>query len=449
MSNTIFGMPTPAQVIKAMDAYLPQFAVLYAQMGVNAPTETNTAAALADTARSVLLGDGGSNLGLGHPGLESKLRDTANAIVMQSRGDMFYKMGLNGLFEALSAEIQTALPSGWDLTPGGIHALDGYLLRVNGAHSGVPTTPAAAGTVAAVNNSLGAIPPVVVGSAPILVHTLVGARDCDESLPSPNGTQVALAGANNAYTYTLAGTVPVGTTKVRMYRTFLGGAIKYWIKDIAVTAGASYPVITVYENDATLRTDILPPSWMQAPLLPEHAALFAWVYGSLIQSNVGSGLNDARPLQYGQMLSPENIVLDRSDDFAGGSPASSLEFGRHVIGTGYSAGAIRTANAAESNALGFAGSLGNGTTGIQARVISALNATGTVTITYTYFDAANGWGSVQTQAAAVSGAFSGTAVGSLAVWAIPAGRIVRSITVVSATTGIASGTLVFEGKQPR
>lgn len=444
MANTLLGAPSVADVQLFMDTLATHLKATYSTLGLNAPsTESGTFAIKANTAYNTLLGDGASLYGLSNPAWKSLIKDPMAAFKKAFRWDVLYARlmgGIAGTIGTLDSQVSANLPSGWTFTSSTIlHPFDAWLMRANAANSGVPATPAAAGTVAAANTSGGGLATVLVGSAPRIKHTLVGASSWLESLPSAAGTQTAIASPNNSYTYTIAGTVPSGVTAVRVYRQLMGGSGNYyWDQDVAATAGASYPSITLTQPDILLRQDWQPPSWFQIAMVPEAAALFALAYATQGTNNI-----DNQPLVYstGSMLSESNVAVGNSNAFLGlGNVAQHAEFGNSVL-TGaatqtYTAGSLLTANNTARNAQGFAGSIG-----VQARVTTALAAAGTVTISYTYYDATNGWGSVQTQTG-ISATFGAATLGSLATFTITAGRIVRSVTV-TAVSGFSSATGAF------
>lgn len=462
MANTLLGAPTVAQVQLLTDQQASIFKTAWPLLGMNAPGESGTIEAAINSAIIKILGDGGSNPGLGNPDWEAQIKDALAAERGAFRADVAFARALRtqpGLLASLDSRVRSNLPSGWAFTNGTVlHPFDAWLTRINGAYgasaaaNGTALAPGSAGTVAAVNNANGALPVVSAGSAPRIVHTLVGSADWQESLPSAQATQTAIALPNNAYTYTLSGTVPAGVTKLRIYRGYVGGGagIYYWDQDVAVVAGNAWSgyVATIKNPDSLLRIDWTPPVWASCFIVPEAAALWALSLATARQGGL-----DNLPLAFKDenMLSPWNVILGRSDAFMGiGNVAQASQYSETTL-TGAAtfttvAGTIQGTNNPAGNVQGFAGGIG-----IQARVTTALAAAGTVTISYTFFDSVHGWGSVQTTSG-VTATFGGTTVGSLATWTIPNDAngkplIIQSVTV-TAVSGFSSGTGKFILESP-
>lgn len=448
MADTNTGALTAAQTITYMDALASVFKAQYANIGIGASTESGTLALKAMAARAAILGDGSTLYGVGNAVLQANVKDALASLVSNSRYDAFFASRCRSLVTAIESQIQSNLPSGWTFTGSAqTHALDSHLLRLNAMNADVPTTPASAGTLTAATTAGGGIATCASGSGPRVVHTLVGANLWNESLPSAQATQVALAGSQNSYTYQVSGTVPTGATYMRIYRGYVGGgsSIYFYDQQVAVTPGGSYPAVTITQPDNALRLDWTPPSWASCLMVPEAAAVFALAFASAAGST-GAAVN---PLVFssGGQLSANNVVLTPSSGFVGiGNPAQTAIFGTKVVGTGYTQGAIASANLYSTNTQGFVGA-GGAANIIQARVTSALNAAGTLTITYSYYDASHGYGSAQSTTSA-SATFSGTAVGSTAVITIANGRIVTAITATTDTT-TTSGTYILEAVAPR
>lgn len=449
--NTIKGILSPADILLHCDALAAVIKQIAPSLGRNAPNESGTGAYLAHIARLTTLGNGSSTYpGLNNPDVKANVRAEMDALVGLLSYDKLFAKIKRPLSE-LDGMVTRGIPTGWSFvdTTNRQHPFDLYLSRLNGAASAPVAGTPTAGTLTAANSTSGRMTECSGSSRPYLVHTLVGANSWKESLPSGNATQVTIAAPNNSYTYQISGTVPSGVYYVRIYRGYYGdssGDPKYWVKDYAVTAGDSYPAIPIYEADAELRTDIQPPSWCQALMIPELALWYALVFATAPESDA--------PMQYqsGGMLSAENVMLGElvmssvSQILGLGNIRQHGLFGTYIVGTGWTAGSILTANNYAGNAQGFGGAYGTGTGGLQARVTSALNAAGTVTLTYGYYDSTNGWGSIQSGVGLVSDSFSGTAVGSTANWDIPAGRIVRSATVTAVGGGLTSGTFEVEAQ---
>jgi hypothetical protein len=442
MASTQTGAPSTADIILCMDAFASQLKPQYGNIGLAAPGDTSSYAYLAANGTSKILGDGSTNYWLSNSVLKAKLKDPLAAWQGRSRYDSI-TAALRDAITVIESQISGNLPSGWIFTGATqTHSLDSYLLRANAANANVPTTPASAGTLTATTNAAGSIATCSSGNGPRVVHTLVGASGYNESLPSALATQVALSGSQNAYTYQIASTVPAGVTFVRVYRGYVAGGanIYYYDQQVAVTPGSSYPAITIAQPDSQLRTDWVPPSWLSCLMSPESAAVFALAFASASQQS-GAAVN---PLVFssGGQLSPDNVFLTPSNGFLGlGNQSQSGVFGVDVVGTGYTAGTIATANSYLQNIQGFAGA-GGVANCLQARVTSVLDAAGTVAPTVTFFDAAHGYGNVQTATLAAA-TFSGTAVGQAAVFTVTNGRLIRTVTGVANVT-TTSGQYLLE-----
>jgi len=449
MADTSTGVPSAAALLTLSDALASMFKGQYANLGLGASTESTTLAAYAKSARAKILGDGSTLYGLGNAPLQAALKDPLASLAASARYDSLFATYCRSIITAVNSSIQTNLPkdsatgTSWQFTSStNLSALDSYLLYLNALNSGVPTTPAAAGTLTAATVAGGGLASAASGSAYYVVHCLVGASDWMVSLPSAEATRVTLANGNNAYTYQIAGTVPSGVRYVAVFRGLVGGSSGTWYLDTrtAVTAGESYPAITISNPDSALRTDWTPPSWAQCLWVPESAAIFA-LANATATSGTGAAMN---PLVFtsGLQLSPNNVACTPSSGFLGiGNPAQTGILGTDIVGTGYTAGSLATANNSATNTQGFVGF--KGANPIQFRVTSVLDAAGTVTATYSYYDAAHGYGSAQS-ASASAATFTGTAVGSTATPTIADGRIVYAVTAVTNGT-TTSGTYIGEG----
>jgi hypothetical protein len=76
-------------------------------------------------------------------------------------------------------------------------------------------------------------------------------------------------------------------------------------------------------------------------------------------------------------------------------------------------------------------------------VVTAFDAADTFGPTYQYYDAAHGYGSVQT-ATAAGAALSGTGAGQTAVFAVTAGRLVVGVTGDAPSGGATMGEIIYE-----
>ena len=438
------GAPSAAQIALYTDARAKVFEAAYPLLGLGQPGETATLAALEVTALMTVLGDSTSaHPGLGHPLWQQMIADALNSAAGGIRTDAWFaRQSL--LMRTLDDLVQANLPPGWRFSAP--RPFDAHLTRLNGAF-GAPSTPGAAGILTATQSAVGALPSVVAASAPRLVHTLVGASDEYESLPTGEATQVGLAGINNAYSYQIAGTVPSGVTKVRTYRSFFGagGAPYFWDQDTPVIGGAAYPAILIVQPDAQLRQDWQPPAWMQCPLRPAAACLFALAYATAVLSGPAGP-----PLAFNVngMISPGNVILNYG--FAGiGNPPQTAQFGSSVLTAANTASFVQSAIQTVSNPVrdvqGFAGAMG-----LRVRCFAALNGTLTPTVNYTYYDVAHGWGNAQTASGITpTTAFSGAQPGDTLLFALPTGQVIQSVSEIAVSGSATIGSWVYEGVFPR
>jgi hypothetical protein len=437
-------MPIPlsaSDVITVLDNKAKELAALYPALGLGLAGEVGTGAAIAGNSNKAIQGDGSTQYGLSNAELKAALVNGGNTTVQRLRWDTLFQQIGGYAVKALDAQVLASVPAGWTLSgAGSLHLLNNWLLRINAAHAGVPATPAAAGTLTATTSSAGAMPVTSAGNAPRIVHTLGGTNEWDESQPSPEATQVALTGTQNGYSYQIAGVVPAGVTWVKTYRGYLAGTagIYYYDQKVTVTPGSAYPPILLTQSDSALLTLWTPPAWLSCLLRPEAAAIIALSYAPTGQTGIPAG--QPLPVTAANMANPANVLLGPANGFLGignNTTPQGAQFGTHVVGSAFVPGAIGTANNAPTGLQGFAGALG-----LRARVTSPLDVAGTLTASYSYYDASHGFGNVQTATSAAV-AFSGTAVGSLAVPVIPAGRLVISMSGDGAA-GQSSGAWLWE-----
>lgn len=432
------GILSAAQLIQVLDGLTTVFDTVYPALGLGKIGETGTATASALSFKTSILGDGTTtNPGLGNS-YQQDIAGQLDALISYSRYDTFWSR-MRTFIASLDANVQVNIPASLIFSSvASRHFTNSLLLRINAAHAGVPVTPATAGVLTAGVASGGALPLTVVGSAPRVVHTLIGANDYDESLPCPEATQVAIAGSNNSYTYQVAGSVPAGVKKIAVYRGYVGGATSIYYLDqvVSVAAGLPYPAVTLKQSDTGLRDDWSPPAWLSCLLKPEAAAIMALAYSV-------SGVAVASSLTSVNMISETNVSLAPATGYLGiGNPVQNALFGVMTVGTGFVAGTVQTTNDPPNSIQGFAGSIK-----LRARVTTVLNAAGSATVTYTYYSAAGGYGTVNT-ATSASATFSAAAVGTTLSFTIPAGRLIVAVTAVT-PTGITSGVFVVEAEPVR
>lgn len=447
------GLPTAAQILLETDQLASLFKAQWPVYGLGPSSgvgstdvngQSNTMAVKGDVVRTTILGDGTTTYpGLGSPAQSQAISGSLTSLYNNLRVDTFWKKNGQTLVQQLDRWVSSNIPSTWSFSNrNNGHKFDLWLQYLNALTTGTPATPGAAGVITAVNNASGQLPMnTASGSCPFVCHCLVGASDWLTSQHSAEATRVALVGTQNAYSYQIAGTVPVGTTKVRIMRGLFGGSTGgpyYFSQDVEVTAGASYPAILILTPDNSLNRFVQPPVFGSCLLAPEFATIFALPWSSTASD--GTGLK----FSSGGMLSPQNIFLPPATEFQGlGNPLASSVLDTVTI-TGATtftqvAGAPYVTNVAGSNIQGYLGA-----TGIRARVTTVLNGTLlTLTISYTYLDITNG-AVVQTGGVLVSGASSGTAVGSIAAFTLPANTILLSCTVTAKTGTSTSGAVVIE-----
>ncbi len=434
------GAPLPAQIQLYTGARSRVIEGAYSLLGRGLTSESNTFAALEAAAAIAILGDGTTaNPGLGSAKWQQLVADLLRSAAASARYDIVFAREAR-LLSVLDDLVQAALPAGWRFSSP--RSFDGFLTRLNGAR-GAPATPSgyAPGVLNAVNSAAGALPSCSAGSAPRVVHTLVGASDEFETLPTSEAMQTAIAGSANGYRYQIAGTVPAGITKVRVYRTGFGasGAPYFWDQDVSVTSDSVYSAIAIQQPDSQLRSDLMPPSWMQCAVRPGAAALYALAFASAAGGSGGMALSP------NGMISPGNVLLASANGFIGiGNPPQSALFGQSLLtGVGsstYTPGAIAMVNNSATGLQGFAGAVG-----IRARVVSALNGTLTPTITINYCSAAGGWSVTESTAGLTpSTGFSTGAVGDTAIFTLPAGQIVQSLAETGVAGTASAGAWVYE-----
>ena len=432
------GSPSATDILAIMDGLSKEAALLWPYLGVGSPTETTTAYAKAIAARDAVMGDGSTVYGIGQSTLQQQLPYRLDQNIASITWQSFYASRFSSILSALDEEIRSGLPTGWSLFSATARTTDLWLLRLNACNANVPATPANTPTATATTG--GALPTFVSGSCPRCKVTHVGASDWLESQPSAASSQVAMEGANNAFTIgNFPATVPTGVTKVRTYWQKIGagsGDPYYYDTEYDVTAGSAFPTISRTSPDTSLNTSISPPSYASCLYLPIEAAIYA-----ACSVPVLFGMSAITTVA---MLNPANVTLGPVTGCLGiWNPASTGEFGRWVGGSGYAHSHPLLANDTTNNLQGFVGAAG----GVQARVVSTLNGTAALTdVDYSYYDAAH---PTSIQTATISGPLSLTAtVGDTVDLGITSGRIVVSIDDMSVGTAT-TGTFLLEAKAHR
>jgi len=454
------SLPSAADTILIADPLATLFKAYYAVCGINAPGESGTLCADANALQLSAVGNGTS----GNPGITNaywKGLIDSPLIMMpgQFRYSFISNITNNALLRTFNTVVKNGLPSGWNVgTSSVVQAFDAWLTYLNGAYGASAAanggnalaTPGSAGTLTAVYNSAGALPNCSSGNAPIVTHTLIGATKNLSSLAPSAASAVAITGGNNALSYAISGTVPTGVNFVRLFRTQINNQSgpKLYSQDVPVSPGSSYPTIILTVPDSALGT-FSPPSWMQCAMTPEFAAMWAIVNSSNLSS---SGPGSLPVLGLGAMLSPGNVAMNPGTNYQGlGNSSSGAEFGSTTItGSGsatYTAGSIQTVNGTNTAVQGFCGACAY----LQARVTTAFaGGVTTPTITYTYYDAAHGWGTVETASGlAASTAFATGNIGDIVAFHVPSGRIVQSVAACTVSSGATSGVFVIEAQPVR
>ena len=318
----------------------------------------------------------------------------------------------------------------------------------------------ATAAAAAVANANGALSAVSSGNAPDIVVTAVGTNDYDESIPIAVIQAPALSGANDAYSLTLAGTVPTpAPKKLRVYRTAYaghGGGVYGRDQDVTVTVAAagawsSQAAIILVQPDTQIRFDFAPPSFCCALVTPECAYEFAAAYAKVPASNATAYYNGNPPtLSSIGMLNPANVALNPSNAFLGlANPANSAQFGSTIIGTGFTASTIQGANNSATGLQGYIGGLAS-TNKIQARATTTLNGARTPTISMTYYDALHpGSNAVTVTSIAADSGFAGSIAGETITFSVTPGRLITAISETSSSGGATVGTYVYESPPVR
>lgn len=451
MSFPSTGILSATQLNTMLDALATVLKNSYSNLGLGSPGESATTFAnLTKTAAGVILGDGSTTYGLGNASFQALIKDPIYGFAANARYDSIFSSRCRSIVTQLESWIVSNVPSGLTYTSSTQkHALDAYLLRLNGGmNSSAPTTPASAGVLTAANNSGGGIPNCTSGNCPYVRHTLISTSgDWYESLPSAEATRVAISGPQNSLEYLVGGTVPTGVTKMAVFRGYVGGSSGTEYFDQLVTGldpGSAYPTVIIRNPDTMLNTFWQVPVWGQSTQSSETAAIFALAF-AIANLSPGQSIN---PLQFSPsgMLSPNNVFANPSNQFLGiGNVPSNTIFASRVVGTGFTAGSLNTVNAYAQNVQGFCGAVG--TDCLSARVTAVLDSAGSATPNISWYDSVHGWGNVQTTTLSAA-AFSGTGVGSIANFTIGADANGNPKVVIGvnsdSTSGITSGTYIYE-----
>jgi hypothetical protein len=445
------GALSASDILLVHDALGSLLKAQYANIGTGAATETTTLAAKAAAARDNIAGDGTSTyVGVSNITLKQALAGVMRDVATRLRYDVLLQQ-YGAIWTQLDNHVRANLPSGWNFTSSaGNRALDLWMMYLNATSASAPATPTA--TPVATATTGGTIPTVSSGNAPrIKVCYQSSNGDWLVSQPSAASAQVALSGANNAYSVALAGNAPV-TGYLLYFRQLAGAAAGdpyYYDQRVAITSGVAHPTTVMKQSDQQLLR-FSPPSWMSCMAMPESAFLYALSFAAM-QSQSGSQ-QGLLAFQTSSFLSPSNVALNPvyidsalTRGYLGENNApSSGQFGSWLTAA-YTEGTLATANDATNIIQGFAGAAG----GVQARTVTVLNAGAALTnVGYSYYDAANPpSGAVQTTTIPAPGTLS-AAVGSTLDLGITASRLVTRISGVT-TGGATTGNYIMEAKPLR
>ena len=429
MSLDLKTLPLAGEWQSFFDGIAGMTKLMAPTLGKGDTGETGTVAALAEAFHAL----GTSN------------EAVSNGVIGRLRWDTTASEIFRSLLIDQEARMDAAKPDEWTLrTPVQIHPMDSYLMRLNGTASPLvsgSTTPGVI-TLTASSQTTGLLPPMT-SDAPFVVVTWVGDADWKESTPSAAVQGGTLASPNNAYTVTIAGVVPAAVFKMRLYRTLRGGTISgpfFYAGEYAVTAGATVSGVFLLKPDSLLRVDIVPPSWLSCLVPAEAATVYALANGQYTTASA------RYQYQTGHLLSAQNVVLVPANALLGYDNTESTGRFKTVTITGSGAtqtpadGLISATSQPTVNIQGHGGALK-----LRLRVLAAVGGNGTVTISYTYSDAGTGYAATAT-ATGVTATLAATAVGSLAVFTITAGRLIKSVTITSVSGFVSgTGTLAVEG----
>jgi hypothetical protein len=447
------GMPSAAATQTVMDAYAAWAKRLPSPLGLGLTTESNSLALLAGTGWAQIMGDGpgGAYTGIDNAALQTLLEAPLASWKAGSRYDIYGGQFFRALIAPFEQFILQSLPKyldatgnlvAWNYAGGGLHALDAHLIRLNATHASCPATPTGTPTLTATTG--GSLATATSGNSQRFAYSFVGSQDYFESQPSAEAAQVALSGANSAYTVgAIQNPIPAGVTKIRCWLGLPGGAagVYSYLKDVACVAGSAPPAVTISEPVIQLRQDIKVPVFGQVLALPEFALAFLLAFASLQQS--GAAQNGQLTVPTSGMLSTANVALGLAAGILGlNNPPQSGVLGQW-ISAAFTASSVQTANSAANGLQGFLGAAG----GVQAHTTAVLDANATLTnINYTFLDAAH---PITPQTGTIAGPLTlNLAVDSTVDLAVPAGRIVKTVTGVT-VAGAATGTFQFEGKALR
>jgi hypothetical protein len=442
MASSTNGLIGPADLVITMDAMAGwlKYAVSVHGQGLSSESSIPSLAYQALLAQSKILGDGVTNYGIANSLLQTQLAQKLTQLYLNSRFETFAGTNLRQMIGELNSELSASstipkylsnsILTQWNMSSSSTQTLDAHLQRVNATNVGVPATPAGTPTLTA--TTAGSLPNTLVGNAPVMCYTFVGASDWLESQPSPVSTQVALSGANNAYSITGISTVPTGVTKIRLYRSAFGTTTPLlYDRDVPVSAGAA-PALKFTFPDIALYPSVLPPVWAQSMMLSEAALAFALCNISPTGNPLG-----AYTVSSNGLLSPSNVVLNSVNGILGyNNPTSSGTFATWSA-TANTFGSIQITNSTSQGSQGFLGAFG-----VQARTTSALASNATITsIGYSYVTAAS---PLTPLTSTISGPLTlNAAAGSTVSLAIPTGQCVQAITSMT-VSGPATGVFVLE-----
>lgn len=445
MATSQLGLLSSTDLVILMDVCGSYLKYLKPAHGQGLPGES-TIPSLAYQAllgQTNILGDGGSIYGVGNATAQSNLKDKLTLLFTSSRYEVYASQQLRTIILEIQQEISTYLPKYLNasnvttqlvMSGGSLQVLDAYLTRLNANSALTPATPT--GTPTLTTTTGGTLPNSTSGSC--MCYTFVGASDWLESQPSASSTQVAISGANNAYTIGGLATIPAGVTKIRVYRSLQGTTTPfYYDRDIVVSVGSPPTTQKFIAPDITLTQSWLPPVWCSTLILPETALAYA-----ICNMSPGNNPQDSYKVSATGLLQPSNVSLGQVNGILGyNNPLSSGRFANWSAGTS-TYGSIITSNDTTQGLQGFAGAFQ-----LQARTYSVMDANASISaIAYSYVTAA----SPNTPlTSTIAGPFTlNLADGSIIGITVPGGQLVKSVTSIT-VSGPTTGSFVIEASPLR
>ncbi len=172
MGDTFRGVLSAADIILLTDSLSTVFKGSYASF--------QSLTTSIQTMRGKVLGDG-TQAGLSNANFKASCQVPISNKLGSSKYDINFQRTDMALVSLLNSNVSGNTPSGWSFS--GLQPLDAYLTYLNGNSASTPATPASAGTLVGTNVSGGGLTTVASGSAPRVVHCLVGSTNYYVSQP--------------------------------------------------------------------------------------------------------------------------------------------------------------------------------------------------------------------------------------------------------------------------